>query len=59
MNNPTACPRFTVREFGPRDFALHDNVTKLEHDFFFTRRVAEETAARRNAACSTAPEGTR
>lgn len=41
-------PRFVVDELGPRDFAVRDTVTQLSYDICFTRKVAQEAAARRN-----------
>lgn len=45
----SATPRFEVRELGPRDFVIHDNVTKLDYDPHFTRKAAQRAADRRNA----------
>jgi hypothetical protein len=51
MNRQTPSnSRFTVRELGPRDFVIHDNVSQLDYGFFFTRKFAQEAADRRNSA---------
>ena len=41
-------PRFTVQEFGPRDFWVYDTISHLSYDPRFTRWAAQEDADRRN-----------
>lgn len=45
-----ARPRFEVRELGPRDFVVHDNVSQLDYDLRFTRKAAQKDADQRNVA---------
>jgi hypothetical protein len=49
MGHQTAnSDRFVVQEHGPRDFSVYDSVTGLSYDPRFTRKAAEDDAARRN-----------
>lgn len=51
-DQPAGRPRFEVREHGPRDFTVHDNVSQLDYDFRFTRKAAQEAADCRNRKAS-------